>query len=145
MVEEKTIKIWGEPCQIILYSSKTGDSQWVRMLLDGTWGLTPEQAALLHSKEQEHRNLHFDFDSRDESVTIKGQRLIQYGNVAPSDADLDAMGERFLTEVETLFPSLKDCCTSSSWWIGHKDDTWDSLLTQQERTLLNRATRSLPE
>ena len=145
MVEKKTISICGESCQITLYSNKQGDPQWVRMLLDGTWCLTPEQAARLHSEEQEHQHLQFDFGSGDDSVTIKGQRLIQYGKAASSDAELEAIGDRFLTEVETLFPILEDCCTSSSWWVGHKEDTWDSLLTQQERTLLNRATRSLPE
>lgn len=142
MLEIKTINICGEPCQVNLYGSEQGGPQWMHMLLEGTWGLIPGQAVRLREAEQRYQHLRFDFCAQDESVTIKRLKLVQFGAGAPSDVELEAMGDRFLTEIESMFPTLVDGCTSSSWWVGHGEDTLDALLTQSEQAILARAVHS---
>lgn len=57
-----------------------------------------------------------------------------------SDADMDRLSEDMLNRIESVLSlSEVEHLSSSSWNAGHAEDTWDALLTDDEKNLIKEA------
>ena len=75
---------------------------------------------------------------KDGSVSIKAQALID--SIA-SERRIECEYELMLCKMEDLFGFEDGSCSSSSWYVGHHDDTDDGLLTDDERDWIRSASK----
>ena len=75
---------------------------------------------------------------KDGSVSIKAQTLIDCN---ASERRIEYEYELMLCKMEDLFGFEDGSCSSSSWHVGHQDDTDDGLLTDDERDWIRSASK----
>ena len=74
----------------------------------------------------------------DGSISIKAQTLIDSN---ASERSIEHEYELMLCKMEDLFGFKDGSCSSSSWYVGHHDDTDDGLLTDDERDWIRLASK----
>lgn len=104
----------------------------MRFLVSGTFYSVPEQAEELLAGNRMQLTRH-----PDGSATVYAQCLVAYNM---SDADMDRLSEDMLNRIESVLSlSEVEHLSSSSWNAGHAEDTWDALLTDDEKNLIKEA------
>lgn len=101
----------------------------MRFLVSGTFCSVPDQAENLLAGYRAQVTRH-----PDGSATVYRQCMVDYDM---ADADMEGLSDHMLNQIESALGLSEDeCATSSSWNAGHAEDTWDNLLTDDEKNLI---------
>lgn len=79
---------------------------------------------------------------QDKSVSIMAQTLIDCN---ASERRIECEYELMLCKMEEIFGFEEGSCSSSSWYVGHYDDTDDILLSDEERQVIRDASEEVPQ
>ena len=124
MMKRKNRMLAGDACTVEGYDGM------MRFWVSGSYSYVPDDAEW---KADAHRMMVERLE--DGSALVCAQSLIPWDT--PDDKILE-LQDAALNAMDTALGIPSDCLTSSSWNAGHNDRRWDSLLSADERALLQR-------
>lgn len=124
-MEHKNRMLAGDVCTVEVYDGM------MRFWVSGSYSYVPDDAEW---KADAHRMMVERLE--DGSALVSTQSLIPWNT--PDDKIIE-LQDAALNAIEEVLGIPSDCLTSSSWNAGHNDRRWDSLLSEDERAILQRS------
>lgn len=129
MIEVINRRIAGDMVKLCSYDGK------MRFRVTGSYYKVPASADEI-AQEKRMALTHFG----DGSVTLVTQLLIDNDS---TERQIEERYEEILNQMEDDLGMHEGDCSSSSWFVGSAEDTFDYIMTEEERQIIRSASQGL--